>query len=308
MPNINSGSPYLPVGVAIIGGQPTVRHDIPVCAVLIALYLAGAVGNMTIFQLNRRKGHKFIMSVAMFGLCMSRIITNVLRIVWTTQPNNVRIAIAAQVLTNAGVLILYIVLLLLTLRVFRARRPKMGWNKHLNRTIKAAYFLLFFALVVTVSFTVLTFYTLNMKLRTDAVWIQRSAILYMMIFNITSLTFLILSLILPPALDSENFGTGSMGSKLTILAVAVFFCNFLSGFRTGLIWSATRPASDPAWYDTKPAFYVIIFGFEIVIVYLFLFTRFDRMFWVPNGSSKPGDYSSIVLGETSIKEPEQEKS
>ena len=247
------------------------------------------------------------MSVAMFGLCMSRIITNVLRIVWTTQPNNVRIAIAAQVLTNAGVLILYIVILLLTLRVFRARQPKMGWNKHLNRTIKAAYFLLFLALVVTVSFTVLTFYTLNMKLRTDAIWIQRSAILYMMIFNITSLTFLILSLLLPPALDSENFGTGSMGSKLTILVVAVFFCTFLSGFRTGLVWSAARPASNPAWFDTKPAFYVIIFGFEIVILYLFLFTRFDRMFWVPNGSNKPGDYSSLVLGETSIKEPEQEK-
>jgi hypothetical protein len=279
-----------------------------VCAVLLVFYLAGAVTNMTIFRLNLRKGHKFIMSAALFGFCMSRVITNTLRVVWATRPTNVRIAIAAQIFTNAGILIVYIILLLLSMRVFRATHPKLGWNKHLDRALKVSFALLALALVITVSFTVLSFYTLDKTLKTVAMWIQRAAILYMMIFNILTLTLLMLSVLLPLDPDSENFGAGSMSSKLMILAVAVFLSTFIAGFHTGTIWSSPRPASNPAWYDTKPAFYVIIFSFEIVIVYLLISTRFDQRFWIPNGSRKPGDFSSIKFGEsTSQKESQQEK-
>ena len=128
----------------------------------------------------------------------------------------------------------------------------------------------------------------------------------MMIFNIASLTLLLLSWLLPRASDSENFGTGSIRSKIIVLGVAIFFIIFIVGFRTGTAWSAARLASDAAWYDSKAAFYVILFGFEIIIVYLFLFTQFHRMFWVPNGSNKPGDYSQIELdGSTEKKSSEQ---
>jgi hypothetical protein len=73
--------------------------------------------------------------------------------------------------------------------------------------------------------------------------------------------------------------------------VASFFCLFISGFRCGTIWAAPRPASDPAWYDHRALFYLVLLGFEIVVIYLFIFTRFDKKFWVPNGSQGVGDYS-----------------
>ena len=229
---------------------------------------------------------------------MSRVATCVLRLTWATRPSNAHIAIAAQIFTNIGVFVVYIVLLLLALRVFRATHPELGWNKALGRTLSVSYILLLLAILMLIAFTVLTFYTLNTTLRSVALWIQRGAILYMLIFNVATLVMLLLSLLLPRASNSENFGTGSMGSKLVVLGVAVFFGIFIAGFRAGTIWSSPRPAANPGWYDTKAAFYVILFGFEIIIVYWLLFTRIDRRFWVPNGSSKPGDYSSEDLGRS----------
>lgn len=243
----------------------------------------------------------------MFGFCMARVATLVLRIAWTTRSTNASLAIAANIFTNIGVLVIYIVLLLLVMRVFRATHPSLGWNKLLRSTVRVSYVLLGGALILVVAFTILTFYTLNPTLRTVALWIQRVAILYILIFNIVTLVLLLLSSLLPRASDNENFGTGSMESKLIILGVTVFFSVFIAGFRMGLSWSDTRLASNAPWYDSKAAFYVIEFSFEIAVVYVLLVTRFDKMFWVPNGSNKPGDYSQLDLdGSTAGKTPERD--
>jgi hypothetical protein len=242
----------------------------------------------------------------MFAFCMSRVGTCVLRLVWAARPNNVHIAIAAQIFTNIGVLVVYIVVLLLVLRVFRGTHPKLGWNRTLSKAFTVSYILLLMALLLTVAFTVLSIYTLDMILRSVALWIQRGSILYMMLFNVISVVLLLLSLLLPRAPDKENFGTGTMASKFIVLGVAMFFSIFIVGFRTGIAWSGARPASSPGWYDTKAAFYVILFGFEVIIVYLFIFTRIDRRFLVPNGSNKPGDYSRIDLDNSMATKNEED--
>jgi hypothetical protein len=109
------GPPYPPQGAGV-GGMPTVGVDVPICAVLMVLYLIGAAGHMTIFQKNRRQGHKFIMSALAFGFCMARTATMVLRIVWTCYPRNIRLGIAAMVFVSAGVLLLFIINLLFAQR------------------------------------------------------------------------------------------------------------------------------------------------------------------------------------------------
>ncbi|KAK4542449.1 hypothetical protein LTR36_006701 [Oleoguttula mirabilis] len=286
----NAGPPYIP-NVAGVGGRPTVSQDIPATAIFLLMYLTGAVANMAIFQLNRRKGHKFLISWAMFGFCMARVITCVLRLAWATRPSNPRLALADQIFTNAGIVVVYVVILLLCQRVLRATYPRLGWNRRLNKTLSVLYVILVFALLLVIAFTILSVYTLSTTLRSVAHWMQRGGILYMLIFNVVSVGVLLLSLLLPRAPDSEAFGSGTMRAKVTILEVAVFFGNFIAGFRTATAWAAARPASEPTWYDSKAAFYIIMFGFEIVVVYLFLFTRIDRRFWVPSGSQKPGDYS-----------------
>ena len=243
----------------------------------------------------------------MFGFCMARIVTMVLRIVWATRSTNANLAIAANIFTTIGVLAIYIALLLLALRVFRATHPRLGWSKLVRLTMQVSYVLLGIAITLSISFTVLMFYTLNPTLRSDALWIQRAAVLYMMIFNLMTVIFLLLSWLLPAASDSESFGTGSIKSKLIILGVAMFFTIFIAGFRLGVAWSETRLASDYPWYDSKAAFYVIEFGFEIIVVYLLLVSQFDQRFWVPNGSCKPGDYSRTDRDEpTAEKTSEQD--
>ena len=231
----------------------------------------------------------------MFGFCMARVGTMVLRIAWTTRSLNAGLAIAAGIFTNVGVLVIYVVLMLLVMRVFRATHPSLGWNGLLRKAILVSYVLLGAALVLTIAFTILTFYTLNPSLRTAALWIQRVAVLYILLFNIVIVILLLLCLLLPRASEGENFGSGSIESKLVILGVAVFFSLFIAGFRMGLSWSNARPASNAPWYDSKAAFYVIEFGFEIIVLYLLLLTRFDKRFWVPNHSDKPGDYSELDL-------------
>ncbi|KAH6690799.1 hypothetical protein BKA61DRAFT_684477 [Leptodontidium sp. MPI-SDFR-AT-0119] len=285
----NNGPPYIPA-TAMVGGHPTTSLDVPISAVFLAFYLLAAVGNMTVFQTNRIRGHKFLMSWAMFGFCMARNATFVLRIVWAYRPHNARLIIAVQIFAAAGVLVSYIVALLLSLRIFRATHPELGWNPKLRMLCKGLYILLFVSFVLTISFTIESFYTLNLKIKKVALWVQRASSLVQLLFNLTSLIILSLSISLPRTTPPENFGTGSLKKKTTILSIVMFFVLFIISFRFGIAWTDPRPASNPAWFDSKPAFYVIEYVLELVVIYTLLLTRFDRMFWVPNGSAKAGDY------------------
>ncbi|PVH79014.1 hypothetical protein DL98DRAFT_572784 [Cadophora sp. DSE1049] len=306
--NAPSGPPYIPTGVALVGGRPTVSLDIPICAVFLTIYVLGAIGNMTIFQINRKRGHKFFMSWAMFGFCMARNATFVLRIVWATRPTNASVVIASMIFSAAGVLVAYIVMLLLSLRLFRATHPELGWSPKLRMACKGLYITLFVAFVLTISFTIESFYTLDANIKKVALWVQRSSALIMLLFNIASLIILCLSVFIPRTSAPENFGTGSIKRKTIILSIMMFFVLFIIGFRFGTVWADAPLASSPAWWDSKPAFYVIEFGLEIVVIYTLLLIRFDRIFWVPNGSAKAGDYrmlSDVAQEEEQLEEGEE---
>lgn len=256
---------------------------------------------MTIFQINRRRRHKFFLSWALFGFSMARVATFILRLALATRPTNVRLAIAAGIFTNVGVLVLYVILLLLALRVFRATHPHLGWNKMLSKACTVAYVSVGIALVLVIAFTILTFYTLDPVKRIAALWIQRVAILYLLLFNIAYLVFFLLAVMLPPSRDRENFGKyGTMRSKLNILGLAGFCTLIIAGYRMGTSWSPPQFASHPPWWDGKPAFYLILFGLEVLVLYFLTVTRIDQRFWVPNGSSKPGDYSGTTGLDESV--------
>ncbi|RMY96630.1 hypothetical protein D0864_05114 [Hortaea werneckii] len=298
-----SGPPYLPSSVALIGGRPTVDVDVPILAILLLLYLGGAIGNASIFLRNRKRGHFFPMSMAMFGFCMSRIATCSVRIAWAAHPLNANLAIAATIFAAVGILIVFVIVLLLAQRILRATHPKLGWSRTLSGSLKATYFGLFFAIVLVIAFTILNYFTLDSNLRNIAMWIQRAGILYMLVFNLIGPVLVLLSLILPRPTEfttPENFGVkSSMLSKFVVLGVTMFFTLFIIGFRMGTAWAEARPASDPAWWERKAAYYIIEYGFEVMIVYWLLLARFDQKFWIPNKSRGPGDYSRKTALETS---------
>ncbi|KAI7276333.1 hypothetical protein KC345_g6823 [Hortaea werneckii] len=298
-----SGPPYLPSGVALIGGRPTIDVDVPILAILLLLYLGGAIGNASIFLRNRKRGHFFPMSMAMFGFCMSRIATCSVRIAWAAHPSNANLAIAATIFAAVGVLIVFVIVLLLAQRILRATHPSFGWSRTLSGGLKATYFGLFIAIVLVIAFTILNYFTLDSNLRNIAMWIQRAGILYMLVFNLIGPVLVLLSLILPRSTEfttPDNFGVkSSMLSKYVVLGITMFFTLFIIGFRMGTAWAEARPASDPAWWERKAAYYIIEYGFEILIVYWLLLARFDQKFWIPNKSHGPGDYSRKTALDTS---------
>jgi hypothetical protein len=284
------GGPYAPT-TAGLGGAPTIIPDVPICAVFIFLYICSAVTNSTLFQKNRRRQHKFVLSILLAGFSWARVGTLVLRIAWATRPTNIRLAIAAQIFLNAGVLIVYIINLILAQRILRAKHPRVGWNPILRMIYKILYITIGIALAAVISSVVVSVYTLNPHTRSICRDIQLAALTYLLIFTCLPVCHVVTAVLLPKSPDEENFGEGSMRSKYMIVTLSSCLCIIIAGFKAGATWSPPRPITDPAWYDSKASLYVFDFSMEILILCLLTISRIDKRFHVPNGSNQPGDYT-----------------
>lgn len=259
---------------------------------------------MYIFQTNKRKGHKFLPSALMFGFCMARILTLVLRIAWACFPHSVSTAIAANIFVNAGILIIYILNLLFASRVLRALQPTIGWSRALGIFYKLLYTLIACALVLVIVLSIMSAYTLDQQIHVEALWIQRGAILYMLIFTLVPAILLAVAVLLPNHPSPETFGHGTMRTKIIVLAVGICLAVTIAGFRAGTTWMPPRPIENPAWYQSRAAFYCFNFMLEILILALYVPSRIDKRFHVHDGSSKRRTYKKPVEGEHSEHEEE----
>lgn len=281
-----TGPPY-PSTSAGIGGLPTINEDVPITAIFLAIYLSFAAANMTILQLNNRKGHKFLFSGMIFGFCMARTVTCIMRIVWATRQHNVRIAIAANIFNNAGVLIVYLVNLAFAQRVFRAMHKRIGWTLAFSWTFKALYACIIALLILVITTVILQFYTLDQHIREICLYCQRGASIFLLVIACAPLLILLTAFVLPRDKDAEeSFGHGMLEHKAILLSLTTALATIIAGFRAGTSWEPSRPATNPAWYDSKAAFYCFGFVLEILILTVFVFGRVDKRFHVPDGSSK----------------------
>ncbi|KUI69119.1 hypothetical protein VM1G_03996 [Cytospora mali] len=293
-----SGPPYAPT-MAALGGRPTVHLDDPICACLMLLYVAAAVTNMTIFQANRRRDHKFIFSAILFGFSMARITTLVLRIAWASYPRNVNVAIAASILVQAGVLLLFIVNLIFAQRIARSYHPRLGWSWAAGAAFQFLYFCVLAMLVMVITATVDSFFTLDVKTRRIDRDIQRFVGTFLAVLAFLPIPITILAVASPRSQRRpEKFGQGRHSTKRWLLLFTSTILTLGAGFRIGVSFTAPRPANDPAWYHSKACFYCFNFVIELLVVYVYTISRFDRRFHVPNGSSAPGHYSGIRVVES----------
>ncbi|KAF8864991.1 hypothetical protein BDZ45DRAFT_796813 [Acephala macrosclerotiorum] len=155
---LRSEGPY-PSTSAVLGGVPTITTDVTICAVFVLFYIGFAVRNRIIYQTNNRNCHKFIPSLLLFIFCMSRISTLVLRIAWATRQDNTRLAIAAGIFVNTGVLLVYINLILAQ-RIPRAKQPHLGWHPVIRIAYKILYTALATTLIMVIASIVITDYPL----------------------------------------------------------------------------------------------------------------------------------------------------
>ena len=292
-------APYASTNAAL-GGLPTVGVDVPILAVFLFLFICGAVSNMTLLQVNRKRGHKFLMSGMLFGFCMARITACMMRIVWACRPKNLRIAIASSVFTAAGVLLLFIANLLFAQRIFRAQHPNAGWSKAFHFTFIAIYAVIPLSLVMLIVAVVQSFYTLNGNTRRIDRDIQLYGQTYFVFVSFLPIVITTLSLLLPRKAPTEKFGTGRFRNKIYIVYFVSFLCCLGAAYRMGTAYKKPVPNSQHPAYFGKAPFYVFNFTIEIIIIASYILLRVDRRFWVPNASHGPGDYSREKVGWTAF--------
>ena len=292
-------APYPPTHAAL-GLTPTVNVDVPITAVFLFLFILGAISHMTIFQLNQRRGHKFIMSGMLFGFCMARITTCVMRIVWATRPTKIPIAMAAQIFVAAGVVLLFVVNLIFAQRIIRASHPNSGWHPIFSKFFIFLYVLIVITLVMLITAVVQSFYTL----KTNTLRIDRDIQLYGQTFYAVvaflPVPLVLGGLVIPRKTRVEKFGSGRFRSKIFILLLSTALLTLGAAFRVGINYKTPRPRTNPAWYHSKECFYIFNFTVELLVVLLYVVVRVDTRFFVPNGSRRAGDYSGRNLAEKKI--------
>ncbi len=247
---------------------------------------------MTIFQINRRREHKFVFSGLLFGFSMARIAALTMRIVWASRPTNVSVLIAASVFTAAGVLLLFIVNLIFAQRIVRAYHPSFGWHKHVTMGFRFLLFSVIGLLIMVVTVTVHSFFTLDAGIHDKERKVQLFAGVYLALLAFLPIPIVILAALFPRKTRIEKFGSGRFRTKIRLLLFTSTLLALGAGFRVGVNF-APRPISDPAWYHSKPCYYCFNFVIELIVVYTYVIARFDRRFHVPNGASAPGDYSGV---------------
>ena len=294
-PQPTGSGPYPPRG-ALLGGQPTPSVDDPICGVLIFFFVCSAALNMTIFQINLRRGHKFIMSAMCFGFSMARIVTCIMRIVWASRPTNINVAIASSNFNAAGVLILFIVNLIFSQRLLRAYHPRFGWHPVVRYVFLFLFFSVIALLIMVITATVLSFFTLDPERLSICRDIQLFSGTYLTVLSFLPIPIVTIAWAWPRGARPEKFGEGRLRTKVRLILFTSTLLAFGAGFRVAGSY-ASRPASDPAWYHHKAAFYCVNFVIELIVVYTYALMRFDKRFHIPNGSSAPGHYANGVPKE-----------
>ncbi|KAL6252453.1 hypothetical protein RBB50_000172 [Rhinocladiella similis] len=303
-------APYLSQ-TALLGEVPSKSVDVPITAVFLALFVVGAISNMILFRRNKAQARLFMPSFFLYVFCMARILSCSLRISWAFYPTNASLSIAAFIFVSAGVLIIFVVNLIFAQRIVRGIQPRIGWSSAFKISFVFIYGLTVLLLIATVICIVHSHYTLDPDhLRID-LHIEQAAITYFLSLAFLPLLLVYVAHVLPRTRKPEKFGTGSWRSKVRILMLGAGLCTFGAGFRTGSNFMNPRRADDPAWYHSKVCFYLFNFTIEVLVVYLYLFTRVDRRFYIPNGCKAEGDYtiqrqhipseassSTVVMGDS----------
>lgn len=213
-----------------------------------------------------------------------------MRLVWSTLPHNINVAIAANVFVSAGVLLLFVVNLIFVQRIVRASHHNWAWATWFSLAFKIYYASIVVMLIALITCTVQSFFTLNKNTRRIDRDVQLVGSTYFAVAAFLPIPLMGLRWLILPKQQIEKFGEGRFRSKIFVLLFASALLTLGAAFRCGIAY-VPRPAANPAWYHSKACFYIFNFTIEIIVVYLYAVIRVDKRFHVPNDSHAPGDYS-----------------
>lgn len=234
---------------------------------------------------------------------MARTTTCILRIATVSLPSNTRLLIAASIFVAAGIVLVFVINLIWAQRILRAHHP-LGWHPFVRRLFTALYVLIVLTLAVVITAVVQTFYTLRPRTRA----IDRSLQLYgqtlfaAVAFAPIPIVALACALSRATKVPLDTFGAGTHRTKLAVLLAGSALCALGAAFRAATSWRHPVPLTQPQpAYFHKAWFYVMNFGVEVVIVYMYAAMRVDLRFWVPDGARGFGSYGKgVEVGEVGL--------
>lgn len=274
----------MPPGVkppnAIPGGIPNRKTDVPVCGVLIALFAINAIIHSRIYKNNKAQGRFFIFSMLVFGFCMSRIVTFSIRISWAENPTNSGLAIAAQVLLSAGVVLLFIVNLVCAQRIMGAIHPVTGRTRPVRYAFKLYYASVVAVLIMAITTTVQSFKTTDPSILKADLNVRKFCGIWFTLFAFAPIPVTLISVLIPSRSPPTRLGDGSMSTKVAMVLLVSVLLTLGAAFRTSLPFLPTRPLTNPAWYHERPAFYIFTPMLELLVVIALIVFRFDQRFYL----------------------------
>jgi hypothetical protein len=204
------------------------------------------------------------------------------------------------VLTAAGVVVLFVVNLVFAQRVVRAWHPFFGWGRGVGWVVKGLGGSAVLVVVAVVTVRVRgAFVEVGVgdggRVRAVDRGVQLGCGTYLAVYAFLPVLVVALAAVVPRRTRVDGFGEGHFGTKVALLMVAASLLAAGAIFRAVVAYQ-TRPVDQPAWFHGKACYYCFNFVVEVMVVYIYTLSRFDRRFHVPDGSSAPGHYSCAEYG------------
>ncbi|KAK2016413.1 hypothetical protein LZ32DRAFT_525083 [Colletotrichum eremochloae] len=293
-----------PADGAFLGGVPNKSLDLPLTLVFLILFLTGAYVHLNIYRANSKRGHKFLISDLMVDFCMLRSVTCIFRITWSGVTTR-GVVLMALITENGGASLMFAVNIFFAQRLVRSIHPKAGWCTAFGKIT----FVLLISVPATIIFniivTIVSFFSVGnadrLELMDDFLKFGTSWNMGLSIFPV----LVVSACLCVPGPTPEKFGIGSQRVKVALLYAGAFLMITGQSIRLYGLFNKEPPGTKSPIYS-KAVFYTTGFMFEIFVIALYAILRVDERFYIPNGSSGPGDYSGDKhRGEYSAEEIER---
>ena len=179
-----------------------------------------------------------------------------------------------------------------TQRILRAVHPKFGWHPVVSNAFLVIIISVPVVIINNIVFITIFFFTQNKNVGKVAHGFLLLGAVWTMLLSVFPILVIVIATTIPraPGEKVEKFGSGRLRSKIIILvfASAILFAGAIARIASDI---QGRPADAPGKVNSTAVFYTTGFMLEIIVVIGYAVGRVDLRFWIPNGSSGPGDYS-----------------
>lgn len=187
--------------------------------------------------------------------------------------------------------VVFAVNILLTQRIIRSMHPQIGWSRPFSLATRSMALSVPLNIVLLISSLIGFFLSNGVPTRLAAF---EGLLKFGVSWNIVLVTFPFLAVGIAcafPGPKPEKFGRGHLRVKTSLVMFSSALLTTGAVVRTYAIFNPRSLAENDVLYG-KPVFYTTQFMLEAVVVAGYALLRFDLLFHIPNGSSRPGDYSA----------------